>query len=53
MYASEAEIDFHNPASLFKYRGFDRFALQGLIDDKIWLAAPNTFNDPLDCKNGA
>lgn len=50
MYETEAAINFDNPTSLFKYRGFDRFGLQGLIDDKIWLAAPSTFNDPLDCK---
>jgi hypothetical protein len=50
MYETEADIDFDDPASLFKYRAFDRYALQSLIDDEVWLAAPKTFNDPLDCK---
>jgi Protein of unknown function (DUF2971) len=50
MYETESDIDFENPRSLFKYRAFDRYALQALVDQKIWLAAPDTFNDPLDCK---
>lgn len=50
MYESASDIDFDNPRSLFKYRSFDRYALQALVDQKVWLAAPDTFNDPLDCK---
>jgi hypothetical protein len=50
MYDTESAIDFENPRSLFKYRAFDRYALQALVDQKVWLAAPDTLNDPLDCK---
>ena len=28
---------------------FDRNALQSLIDCKVWIAAPKSFNDPFDC----
>ena len=45
-----SDIDFDNPPSLFKYRSFDRYALQALVDQRVWLAAPDTFNDPLDCR---
>lgn len=50
MIATESEIDFDKPQSLFRYRAFDRYSLQALIDQKVWLASPDSFNDPLDCK---
>jgi Protein of unknown function (DUF2971) len=50
MFISESAIDFENPCSLFKYRAFDRNALQTLIDAKVWIAAPKSFNDPFDCR---
>jgi hypothetical protein len=50
MYIAESAIDFENPCSLFKYRAFDRSALQSLIDNKVWLAIPKSFNDPFDCR---
>jgi hypothetical protein len=50
MYIFESAIDFENPCSLFKYRAFDRNSLQSLIDGKVWLAAPASFNDPFDCR---
>ncbi|WP_432746078.1 DUF2971 domain-containing protein [Methylobacter sp. G7] len=43
-------INPKNPRSLFKYRKFDQNALQNLINDKVWLAAPGSFNDPFDCQ---
>lgn len=49
MTMSEPAIDFTNPCSLFKYRAFDQYAIQALIDGKVWLAAPRSFNDPFDC----
>src|SRR5438046_1211558 len=49
MYNTVAEIDFQNPAFLFKYRVFDRNAMQSLIDQQIWLAARDSLNDPFDC----
>lgn len=49
MLVPESAIDFENPQSLFKYRAFDRYALQSLIDGKVWIAAPKSFNDPFDC----
>lgn len=48
MYLSESEIDWKNPRSLFKYRAFDQNAPQSLVDGKIWLAEPKSFNDPFD-----
>jgi hypothetical protein len=50
MYIAESAIDIENPCSLFKDRAFDRNALQTLIDGKVWLAAPESFNDPFDCR---
>ena len=50
MYISELEIDFENPRTLFKYRAFEWSALQSLIDNKVWLAIPKSFNDPFDCR---
>jgi len=49
MTMAEQAIDFTNPCSLFKYRAFDQYAIQTLIDGKIWLADPKSFNDPFDC----
>lgn len=48
MYISESAIDFENPCSLFKYQAFGRNALRSFIDDKIWLADRESFNDPFD-----
>ncbi len=52
MHSSESKINLtgfaQNP--LYKYCAFNQNALQGLIDDKVWLAKPDSFNDPFDCK---
>ncbi len=42
------EIDRDNPRSLFKYSRFDHYALSNLINRAIWLADPQSFNDPFD-----
>ena len=34
---------------LYKYRGYNTNSLSILINKKIWLATPETFNDPFDC----
>lgn len=38
------------PTTLYKYKKFDTFTLDALINDQVFLANPNVFNDPLDCK---
>ncbi|WP_034455792.1 DUF2971 domain-containing protein [Buttiauxella noackiae] len=38
------------PTTLYKYKKFDTFTLDALVNDKVFLANPDTFNDPLDCK---
>lgn len=35
--------------SLYKYRGFNEFSLQSLIDEMAWFSKPGLFNDPFDC----
>ncbi len=38
------------PKRLYKYRAFDSRTLNMLVDDEIYFADPQTFNDPLDTK---
>lgn len=38
------------PKRLYKYRTFDARTLESLVDDKVYYANPNTFNDPLDSR---
>lgn len=38
------------PDRLFKYRGFSNLTLEMLVEDRIFLADPTTFNDPLDTR---
>jgi hypothetical protein len=35
--------------SLYKYRAFNEYSLSNLKNDTIWLAKPESFNDPFDC----
>jgi hypothetical protein len=35
------------PSRLYKYRAFDSRLIEQLVDDKVFLAEPSTFNDPL------
>lgn len=35
--------------SLYKYRAFNQYSLQLLINEIAWFAKPKTFNDPFDC----
>lgn len=37
------------PSSLFKYRRVDDYALKNLRSGTVWLADPDTLNDPYDC----
>jgi hypothetical protein len=37
------------PAAIYKYRAADDYSKQNLMDGKIWLADPSSFNDPYDC----
>jgi Protein of unknown function (DUF2971) len=39
---------YPNITSLFKYRTINRNTLDALGNQKIWVASPNSFNDPLD-----
>lgn len=36
------------PSSLFKYKGINKYTLDGLDAGKIWLNNPDEFNDPYD-----
>lgn len=38
------------PDRLFKYRSFSNLTLEMLVEDRIFLADPTTFNDPLDTR---
>jgi len=40
------------PKSVFKYRQVSDTSLQNLVDDTVWLADPQSFNDPYDCGQG-
>lgn len=35
--------------SLFKYRPFNQYSLQSIIDKAVWFSKPSDFNDPFDC----
>lgn len=34
---------------LYKYRAFNEFSLRMLVNREMWLAKPESFNDPFDC----
>ena len=38
-----------NVTRLYKYRAFDERALNILRDQEVWMAGPESFNDPFDC----
>lgn len=38
-----------NITSLYKYRAFNKYSLEGLRDKKLWASRPNSFTDPFDC----
>ena len=35
--------------SLYKYRAFNKYSLQSLINEVVWFSTPASFNDPFDC----
>ena len=35
--------------SLYKYRPFNQYSLQSLINGVEWFSQPELFNDPFDC----
>jgi hypothetical protein len=37
------------PNFLYKYQSLSAYSLAGLVNNTIWLAKPNSFNDPFDC----
>lgn len=37
------------PNSLYRYQALSAHSLAGLINNTIWLAKPESFNDPFDC----
>lgn len=39
----------HIPDHLYKFRKIDKYSLQNLINDTIWLETPSNYNDPYDC----
>lgn len=39
----------HSPKKLYKYRAVDRFSIENLEADTVWVADPKSFNDPYDC----
>lgn len=44
--------DLHNimPSVLYKYRAWDEYTKQILINHQLYFSDPNDFNDPFDCK---
>jgi len=38
------------PMRLYKYQAYSSFALEALIQKKIWVSNPTDFNDPFDCR---
>lgn len=38
------------PDRLYKYQPYSSYALESLINKKIWISDPTRFNDPFDCK---
>lgn len=39
-----------HPDRVYKYRPFSHISLEMLVEDTLYFADPNTFNDPLDAK---
>lgn len=39
------------PPFLYKYRQIDEYSIKNLEDDTVWLAEPESFNDPYDCSH--
>jgi len=42
-------MEYPQVTHLYKYRGYNTNSLSILINKKIWLATPESFNDPFDC----
>lgn len=38
------------PKTLYKFRKFNDLTIKSIIEDTIFFALPETFNDPLDCQ---
>jgi Protein of unknown function (DUF2971) len=41
--------DAHLPKKIYKYRCVNDYSLSNLREDTIWLASPDSYNDPYDC----
>lgn len=41
-----AELDL--PDTVFKYRAVNQFLFSSLLLNQVWLAKPDTFNDPFE-----
>jgi|SRR5215469_112702 len=39
----------HLPKTIYKYRGDNSYSRDNLFNDTIWLASPESYNDPFDC----
>lgn len=42
-------MDHPEVTKLYKYRAFNEFSLRMLVNREMWLAKPESFNDPFDC----
>lgn len=42
-------MDHPKVTSLYKYRAFNKFAIESIKSGTIWLSNPDSFNDPFDC----
>lgn len=38
------------PSRLYKYHAYSSYALESMVQKKIWVSKPAQFNDPFDCK---
>jgi hypothetical protein len=48
----ERAIDFkqpHLPKRIYKYRADNKYSLNNLSNDTVWMSSPDNYNDPYDC----
>jgi hypothetical protein len=48
----ERAIDFkqpHLPKRIYKYRADNKYSLNNLSNDTVWMSSPDKYNDPYDC----
>ncbi|WP_205125735.1 DUF2971 domain-containing protein [Pseudoalteromonas sp. A757] len=43
-------MPIEQPEKVYRYRDFGELTIDSLCQDKLYFAAPNTFNDPMDCQ---